>query len=156
MDTGATATILEQAAAYTEKFVQAAIPVAKKAYEIGLLTLQIDALQTIVPCVLVLILSSVIIWKCIRTYQNAMKLAIEKKIKKTTYTYIDNDYDWVKAGNIPLDGAIVCIPGFCALIGMIVSFVLMCDVWLWIKLFKPELWLAKQAITAVLNATGAK
>jgi len=149
MDTGE---ILSQVAAYTQKFVDAAIPVAKQAYEIGLLTLRIDALQTIIPSLLVMIFSIVIFCKCKKTYKNAMAIAKEKKIMSRW----EDSYDWAKAGCIPLDGGAVGIPWIFSLAGIVVPLILLCNIWLWVQLFKPELWLAKQAITAVLNATGAK
>lgn len=143
--------ILGQATAYVQKFIDAAIPVAKQAYEIGLLTLQIDALSILVPALLGLIVSGIVLWKCKSIWRNAKKLAKENKVR---------DYwgklDPAKAAGLAADGMGLAVTGLAALIVFVVSTVHLCNMWLWVKLFKPELWLAKQAIEAVLNAAGTK
>jgi heme/copper-type cytochrome/quinol oxidase subunit 2 len=124
-------TILGQATAYVQKFIDAAIPVAKQAYEIGLMTLQIDALSVLIPAfMLVLVLT----WAFSYWY---------RKIRPNIESCMDIELNWVLVGSAYM-------------IGMVWPVVQIFNMWLWIKLFKPELWLAKQAISAVLNATGAK
>lgn len=127
MDTGE---ILSQVAAYTQKFVDAAIPVAKQAYEIGLLTIRIDALQVLILAFVLSALFSILIWKF--------------------YTKVRPNIS--SSDRTPLT---VCafLVYTCVMIWPILQVL---NIWLWVQLLKPELWLAKQAITAVLNATGAK
>lgn len=143
--------ILSKTGEYLTKFVDAAIPVAKQAYEIGLLTIRVDAAQTLIPTILVLVISILVFRKCLKVYKDAKAVAVEKKIMDYW-----GDPAWVKAGNIPMDGAAVCIPWVLSCLGIVISAGIMCNIWLWIQLFKPELWLAKQAINAVLSAGGAK
>lgn len=117
--------LMEQAAAYTQKFVDAAMPVAQKAYEIGLLTIQIDALQSIVLSIVGFI------W-CYVFY----------KLVKTS---IRNN--WAPEIAVPMYvlGGLVTIGSTAS------SVVTFFNIWLWVALFKPELWLAKQAIEKVLE-----
>lgn len=129
--------LVSQAAAYTEKFINAAIPVAKQAYEIGLLTLQIDAVQGIVLGMVFAVLSLYLFNKSKMFYKKAREIGSER----------NPDFD-MSAGRV--------ITAVFAFISLLISLTQLLDVWLWVKLFKPELWLAKQAIAAVLNATGAK
>lgn len=144
--------ILSKTGEYLTKFVDAAIPVAKQAYEIGLLTIRIDAAQTLIPPILVLIISILVFRKCLKVYKDAKAVAIEKRIMSRW----GDSYDWAKAGHISMEGGAVAIPWFFSCVGVVVSVIIMCNIWLWIQLFKPELWLAKQAINAVLSAGGAK
>lgn len=117
--------LMEQAAAYTQKFVDAAMPVAQKAYEIGLLTIQIDALQSIVLSIVGFI------W-CYVFYK-LVKISIKK--------------DWTSEVAIPM----YVLGGLSTVGTTICSVVTFFNIWIWVALFKPELWLAKQAIEKVLE-----
>ena len=121
--------ILQKVSEFTDKFITAAMPVAKKAYEIGLLTLQIDALSVLVPALIVLLASGYVWYKVVKFLKNS------------------NAWDSYPQIVIPM-GMVGWIPPAWSAITLL-------NIWIWVKLFKPELWLAHQAIETVLHM-GAK
>jgi hypothetical protein len=122
--------VVELAVGYTKQIVEALTPLAKQAYEIGLVTLQVDAAASLFYGFLGCLPAFLTIGACI----------------------------WVsKTRHVP-DGerieAALCTAGA----GSVVSFlaILMVgyqflSVWLWVKLFSPELWLAHQAVEKLLK-----
>lgn len=135
---------LDKAVAYTKQFIDAALPVAKQAYEIGLLTLRIDAAQSIVFCLLLIVFATLGIKRVRADYSAA----------KVTAALPENKSDiWKRdvSDHMALDGflhgivSLICLAvGICAVFNLL-------SVWLWVKLFAPELWLARQAIAKIIN-----
>lgn len=82
--------ILTQAQAYLSKFIDAAVPVAKQAYEIGLLTIQIDALQTILGAILIAVASFVLL-RFLRK-SKAKSFAQAKAVAKDKFNYFQNSW----------------------------------------------------------------
>lgn len=145
--------LISKAAEYTEKFVNAAVPVAKKAYEIGLLTIQIDAIQTIIGCLLAIIVSFFLF----RLVRNVKKEAVVK-FKAYAEKYKNDDLamrnkDWTNFAP-GWDGGCLFLVTFLSLIPGVTGIIRMCDIWLWVKLSHPDLWLAWQAIEKVLEVAG--
>ena len=147
--------ILTQAQAYLGKFIDAAVPVAKQAYEIGLLTIQIDALQTILGAVLIAVASFVLL-RFLRN-SKAKSFVQAKAVAKDKFNYekesVQIEYatkNWTTYSELVLSNwGLSHVP---SLFGILLSTVMLCNIWLWVKLFKPELWLAKQAIVAATQA----
>lgn len=104
-----------------KQLVAAATPIAVKAYEIGLLTLQIDAVSVIFPCFLLLFLACYIMYKVVQS---------------------------AKADGIEDSGV------FFGIVAVALGAAALCNllnVWLWVKLFRPELWLAHVAIDKLVK-----
>ena len=147
--------ILTQAQVYLGKFIDAAVPVAKQAYEIGLLTIQIDALQTILGAVLIAVASFVLL-RFLRN-SKAKSFVQAKAVAKDKFNYekesVQIEYatkNWTTYSVFDAFGwGLSHVP---SLFGILLSTVMLCNIWLWVKLFKPELWLAKQAIVAATQA----
>jgi hypothetical protein len=119
---------------YTKQFIDAAMPVAKQAYEVGLLTLRIDAVAILVQAsvaTVAIILISVAMCKI---------------------------HKWDMSANVG-DATVKWLPTlFAALIGVGVNVILylswardLHSVWVWTKLLAPELWLAHEAIEKVMK-----
>ncbi len=128
---------VNQFTALMQKIIIAATPVAKKAWEISMLTLQIDALAAIIPMVGGLVLSVVLyktLWKRIDKY-------IAGAYEVTKYGPFDKG-DWKRWG-MALSCVLVAV-GVSLLYGLM-------NVWLWVKLFQPELWLAHMAIEKLIK-----
>lgn len=119
---------------YTKKFIDAATPVAKQAYEIGLMTLQIDALATLIPCFLVFVA-----W-IIGTYywQKSLRTSLKREEESS---YPDLGSVWFAYG----------MPYFVTTVAALMAIANVFSVWLWVKLFKPELWLAHEAIEKLVR-----
>ena len=147
--------ILTQAQEYLNKFVDAAVPIAKQAYEIGLLTIRIDALQTILWAVCIAVPSFMLILFLRKS--KAKSFAQAKAVAKDKFNYEKEsaqiEYATKNWTDYSVFGAfewgLSHVP---ALLGILLSTIMLCNIWLWIKLFKPELWLAKQAIMAATEA----
>lgn len=137
--------ILEKAAAYTQKFVDAAIPVAKQAYEIGLMTLQIDAAGDFVIAIVLCIISYTL-FRLLFAHKARCQAAADLANEKRGYVY----RSWDDFSGFDNFGLGLCV--MLSLIPAVVSLIVWLNIWLYVKLFKPELWLAKQAIDAVINA----
>lgn len=135
---------LDKAVAYTKQFIDAAMPVAKQAYEIGLITLRIDAAQSIVFCLLLIVFATLGIKRVRADYRAA----------KVTAALPENKSDvWKRdaTGHMPLDGfPHIVVSIACSAAGIVAVFNLL-NVWMWAKLFAPELWLARQAIAKIID-----
>lgn len=124
---------VNEAMAMFQKVIAAATPIAQKAWEISMLTLQIDALSALVLLVVGAIgcvIGLRVVW------------LLHKRIVA----------NGMNAGWEPLAYLCVILP---ASIGMVVVLIqnayAMCNAWLWVKLFKPELWLAHMAIEKLIK-----
>jgi hypothetical protein len=113
---------------YTKQFVEALTPVAKQAYEIGLKTLQIDAASTLIYAFLSMLLIAFIAYWMVRLIKWAQK---------------EDQFDTMMFGTT--FGSVACLLIF------IFSGSRLLSVWLWTKLFAPELWLAHQAVEKLLK-----
>lgn len=118
-----------------QKIIAAATPVAKQAYEIALLTLQIDAGSVLFFGLIILIVSLVVMNYLRKTYSVAVAKAKENR---STIA-------------LPGDGAIHAFGTCFALGGFLVSGIILLNVWLWVKLIRPELWLAHMAIEKLVK-----
>jgi hypothetical protein len=127
--------LMQKAAEYTEKFVNAAVPVAKKAYEIGLLTIQIDAVQQLVLS----LICALAILGIVLGFKKIWKWDIHGK----------HDYNYPEGLPSTISGLI----GSITIGGLAIQAINLFNVWLWVKLFHPDLWLAKQAIEKVLEVS---
>lgn len=120
---------LDKAVEYTKQFIEAATPIAKRAYDIGLVTLRIDAAQSIVFAVAMLIAA----------------IFIVRRVRS----------DWSKAEAadeyLPADGVPHVLASIFAAIGGIYGVAAILNVWLWMKLVSPELWLAHRAIEKIVG-----
>lgn len=143
------AVILDKAVEYTKQFINAATPVVKQAYEIGLVTLQIDAIQALVYCFIGLFIAIGLLIFIIKAIKKASALALlaNKDGGKRKNQYCADDYsDYLAGDGVPhvLSGLISLIIGLSGLINVL-------NVWLWVKLFQPDLWLAHMAIQKIIN-----
>ncbi|HJV52809.1 MAG TPA: hypothetical protein VJ652_15180 [Noviherbaspirillum sp.] len=154
---------------YTKQFIEAATPIAKQAYEIGLLTVRIDAAASLIPSIILTIVCSII---AVRLLSNALK----KKSESDSWCNekARDERDRKNAGAPPQNSVYKQIhlieprdwKEFCPIVlspewhyvagGICSGVVLLCipfimDVWLWVKLFAPDLWLAHQAIEKLLK-----
>lgn len=136
--------IVELAVGYTKQIVEALTPLAKQAYEIGLLTLQIDAAQVLVVSILMVIFGGIVMWKIVQDIKRAIKLAELPENKSRYSTCSFTDHLFAEGVFHFIGGAIVSFGGVAGLIGML-------KIWLWVKLFSPELWLAHQAVEKILK-----
>lgn len=129
-----TADLVSKAAEYTEKFVQAALPVAKKAYEIGLLTLRIDGIQSIITSVLFLIIGGLGAYYARYSWKYATQYSNEHPGEEDNPLYVWSVVVYIAAA-ITLSTALYHL----------------IDVWVWIKMIQPDLWLAHAAIQKALE-----
>jgi hypothetical protein len=135
---------LDKAVTYTKQFIDAAMPVAKQAYEIGLITLRIDAAQAIVFCLLLTVFATLGIKRVRADYTAAKARAALPENKSDVWKRDASDH-------MPLDGFLHSIVSIiCLVTGICAAFNLL-SVWLWVKLFAPELWLARQAIAKIID-----
>lgn len=122
---------VNQAMVMMQKVIAAATPIAVKAWEISLLTLQIDALATIVPLTVGAIVMAVVTHK--------------------TYTWMVSMMPkWDREYCHPMSffGPAFVI-GLASVVAVLVFQLV--NVWLWVKLFMPELWLAHMAIEKLVK-----
>lgn len=139
--------VLDKVAGYMGRFVDAALPIAKQAYEIGLLTLQIDAAAVIVPLILLLIGAVFVVCHV----GQAIKAAQAKAARTNEQLNLSGYYARGISNFLPADGVLHV---FVFLVSACLSFVALyhlLNVWLWVKLVKPELWLAHQAIEKLIR-----
>lgn len=118
-----------------QKLIAVATPIAKQAYEISLLTLQIDAGSTLFRAVTTVIIG------CFLLY-------IAYRIAK--WDLLNNEDEKVGPQGMAttfLGGPI----GIGGLILICVNAAMLLEVWLWVKLFKPELWLVHMAIEKIVK-----
>jgi hypothetical protein len=135
---------LDKAVEYTKQFIEAAMPIAKRAYEIGLLTLRIDAVQVIVSATAFLALGLLVARRVRSDWIKAKALAASPENKQSYTSQHISDH-------LPGDGML----HFFAMVGSMFAIGGACiglfNIWLWVKLVSPELWLAHRAIEKVLN-----
>lgn len=119
---------------YTKQFIDTVTPAAKQAYEVGLLTLQIDAVGQLVAALIAWFVVAMVFYVVYRIY----KWDFDPK----------NDVD-------PDQGYTTFLAG-CG--GLLISGVSLLSwgtnlfsVWVWVKLLRPELWLAHQALEKILK-----
>lgn len=129
---------VQEALDLTKQLIEAATPIVKQAYEIGLLTLRIDAAQDVVCALGLLIFGSLGLWKVIKDVKEAKRTSqLPENIHKSY-----NDLDKYLTGG----GVFHFFGGFAALAAFGFGVVQTLSLWMWVKLFSPELWLAHQAI----------
>lgn len=125
------AAAIDKIAEYTNKVIESLTPIAQKAYETGLTVIRIDALQAIISLILLLFI-------CI-----PLSIYLFKKIRTERDKSIFQQSDLVMCG-----GSIALVFSF---VISVVSAIGLCNIWIWIKLFQPELWLAKTLLEKVLR-----
>jgi hypothetical protein len=118
--------VVELAVGYTKQIVEALTPIAKQAYDIGLLTLRIDAVSVLIPMSILFIVAVIATHKYIKYHQKFEEL-------------------WES------DPAITIFGGFFCVVSLCVSSINVFSTWLWVKAFSPELWLAHQAVERLLK-----
>lgn len=140
--------IIDKVVEYTKQFIEAAAPVAKQAYEVGLLTLRLDALASLVPAIIVLILMG-FAWKRIFAAFAAAKDYTERANRhepgysKVWSTMRDGLHDHLGWYWWP-------VSFFCSVATLLATIQIL-SLWAWVKLFAPELWLAHQAIDKLIK-----
>lgn len=141
--------VVELVVGYTKQMVDALTPIAKQAYEVGLMTLRIDAASVLIPSAIVFIIASIVWFLVIRNISYAHKYAknandgVEGYKKK--YSSLDDGID------DHINPALV-IPGtIFGTVTFLISGFNLISVWTWVKLFSPELWLAHQAVEKLLK-----
>lgn len=136
--------VVDLAVGYTKQIVEALTPVAKQAYEIGLVTLQIDAAQS-----LLLSAACVAGWAFVTLW-----LVKDYKAGKIVAQHPDNKYDTYRRSpsyHMPGEGCphIVAFV-LTTFLGVLGSFKIL-SIWAWVKLFQPELWLAHMAVEKIIK-----
>lgn len=139
-------TEIDKVVEYTKQFIEAATPIAKQAYETGLVTLRIDAAQILIfgfSAVLVAIL----LLRWVRSeWVKAKAKADAARPESQRDVWKRRPSSHLAADGIPHALAMIAA-GFALLIGT--SFLL--NIWTWAKLFAPELWLAHMAVSKLLG-----
>lgn len=136
---------VNQAMILIQKMIAAATPIAQKAYEIALLTLQIDALSMIVPLMVGVIVCAALLVPCNRAYKKA-KAKADAKTERNFYGNFKHVGDYLPCEGVPMAFGVIGL--ICVQVAMAIQLL---DVWLWVKLFKPELWLAHMAIEKLVK-----
>jgi hypothetical protein len=136
--------VVELAVGYTKQMVEALTPIAKQAYEIGLVTLQIDAAQVLCYSVLILGLSAATLWKIRAIWMQAQAKAALPNNKGDWYTRHPTDH-------MVGDGVPHFMIGGFAILASSMAIIKLVSIWAWVKLFSPELWLAHQAVEKLLK-----
>lgn len=127
------------------KIVEVMTPIAKQAYETGLLVIRIDGLATLVPALIVFTISVLMLRNCYNTYKKYRGLAISYNVENPN-RYPKDFTDFAPGQGIPtILVFILSVAGFTA------TSIVMLNVWLWIKVFVPQLWLAHEAILKILE-----
>jgi hypothetical protein len=121
---------LDKAVALTKEFVAAATPIAKQAYELGLVTIQITAIQSLLVGVMWLILCGVCIHYGRKFWQSAADVPPHE------------DKDGLQ---------IISVFTYAAGVGTGVGFLIQFfNIWTWVALFRPDIWLVHAAIQKVM------
>jgi hypothetical protein len=137
--------VVELAVGYTKQIVEALTPIAKQAYEIGLLTLQVDAAAILVPTIIALIVAILIAKKAWQKIGAAVETSRLPENKKSGWP--ENTF----SHHLTADGVPHVLAVLVSAIVVCVSALQLLSVWLWVKLFSPELWLAHQAVEKLLK-----
>lgn len=119
--------VVELAVGYTKQIVEALTPIAKQAYDVGLLTLRIDAAGELAIAALLLI---IVVVGFICAYKRLKMAAASTEDIAFSFMFL----------TIPA-GLVLGIGGVWKLF----------YIWAWVKLFSPELWLAHQAVEKLLK-----
>lgn len=135
---------IDQMIQYTKQFIEAAAPVAKQAYEIGLVTLRIDAAQTIVFALLALAVSALVIKKILGDYKEAKRVAALPENQRSMLTKGADDH-------LPAGGVFHFIGGVLAALSGGGAVIALANVWVWVELFAPQLWLAHMAVQKIIG-----
>jgi hypothetical protein len=137
--------VVELAVGYTKQIVEALTPLAKQAYEIGLLTLRVDAASILIPVLVVLVVSSIVAVLILRKIGAAVELS--RLPENSGKGWPNNTFGhYLLADGVPhVIGLIVSLSAATVMTVQVMS------VWLWVKLFSPELWLAHQAVEKLLK-----
>lgn len=126
---------------YTKQFIDSVTPIAKQAYEIGLLTLRIDAANSILLCLAGLV-GVVLVLRFLWADYAAAKVKANLSGSRSMNSVEDH---LICMGIFHVLGGIgVCIIGIVAVVSLL-------NVWLWTKLIAPELWLAHQAVEKLIK-----
>ncbi len=141
--------IVDKVVGLTQKFIEAAMPIAKQAYEVGLTTVRVDALSLLIPSFLGVLLS---VW-LFRKFRKELVADVERyKVEYAAFTKRNNSSYYDKPPEKPdTDSSIVFwfyvmtwIPALLAMFNLL-------NVWLWVKLLDPQLWLAHIAVERILK-----
>lgn len=144
--------MLDKAVEYTKQFIDAAMPVAKQAYEIGLLTLRIDAIQSLVVIFAILITSITLLIVLGRQLNDAVnKARVKDKERGDSYSSPIKYEETTFSYYLPLDGIVHVGLLIISTIALFPSLIGLFNIWLWVKLFSPDLWLAHIAILKIIN-----
>lgn len=124
--------VMEKVGGFIGQMIDAATPVAKQAYEIGLMTLQVDAAATLIPAFICMVLI------CVLGY--------------VVYRVVKWDMKFSKLGDKGFPSFIAIVVYGTAFLTLFIGKASnLFSVWIWVKLFKPELWLAHVAIEKILT-----
>lgn len=129
---------------YTKQFIDAAMPVAQQAYEIGLLTLRIDAAQSVVWALLGVGVALLVGRKIKADFAAAKAKANLPENKENVWRRDATDH-------MPADGFFHILAGIFAAVGGIIGAIGIVNVWTWVKLIAPQIWLAHQAIEKLVK-----
>lgn len=135
---------LDKAVAYVHQFIEAATPIAKKAYEIGLITLRIDAAQVIAFSLIVLLAAFFVVKTVRADYVAAKATAAMPENRCNVWTRDAGDHMF--GHGIPHIIATVFTT-----LGAAAAAVNLLNVWIWVKLIAPEFWLASQAVHKIVG-----
>lgn len=129
---------------YTKQFIDAVTPIAKQAYEIGLLTLQIDAAQVLITAGIFFAVTAISIYVIVKHVKNAIAKTDTPENKAKNYPATADEF-------LPGGGVVHAVWLMLSISGFIGSMVNLLSVWTWIKLCNPSLWLAHQAVEKLLK-----
>lgn len=121
--------------AMIQKLIAVATPVAKQAYEISLLTLQIDAGAALFKALLFVLFGFFTLCFSYRAIQ---------------WDLLKNEKEEV----VPQGMVAVFLGGSAGIVGIAcicVNISTLLSIWLWVKLFRPELWLVHMAIEKLVK-----
>lgn len=143
---------------YVNKVYEAALPIAKKAWEIGLLTLQVDAAGVFLFSFSMIGISLFIHFRLSRFIEECQAKAdkyngdVQEFIKNAgTRYYIDlKPKTWLEFQHV-FDSAGVLLTRIVIWIPAVFGVWPMLNIWNWAKLFVPELWLAHAAIEKLMR-----
>jgi len=139
---------LDKIVEYTKQFIDATTPIAKQAYDIGLLTLRVDAAGAIIFTAVVLAASAFGLKRFLRAVRNAAEYADKANKRQEGF---------VKRWSMLHDTANDHLPMFWFPVGIVssiagaLSLATLLNIWLWVKLFAPQLWLAHKAVEKLVN-----
>jgi hypothetical protein len=137
--------VLNAVTVQVTKMVEYLTPIAKQAYEVGLLVIRIDGLATLIPMIIMFLVSIGFLYKSWTAYTKYRDLAIKFNLENTD-RYPRDFTDFA-----PGAGIATIFIGVFSIMGLILSLTVLLQVWLWVKVFYPQLWLAHEAMLKVLS-----